>query len=125
MSITLSRAGTVPRLWMPGSNISVVLLCTLRKDNKGNTALCIFVVYDLYVFRTDPIKAEAASSAFNQVSKGLNKQVLSAIYFSLRPQPIFLCFKKVFLGVSSSFQGSQRSLILLTETVFSCLMSFP
>ena len=30
-----------------------------------------------------------------------------------------------FLGVSSSSQGSQRGLILLTETVFSCLMSFP
>ena len=37
-------------------------------------------------------------------------------------------FLNQFLGVSSSSQGSQRSLILLTETVFSCLIgvkSFP
>ena len=37
------------------------------------------------------------------LSKGLNKQVSSAICFSLRPQSIFPCFKKVFYEASNGY----------------------
>ena len=72
---------------------------------------------DTYIFFTLEMESVSKNTIFDlktMVKSGLEKIFLKSLHVG-----------DYFLGVSSSSQGSQRGLLLLTETVFSCLMSFP